>query len=220
MTSTSATTSATQSSTTQSTAVSKISGDYETFLKMLTTQMQNQDPLNPIESSDYAVQLATFSGVEQQVRTNELLETLAGKLGTNSLETLADWVGKEVRVAAPSYHDGTAGIVLSLDPPDDADRTELIVTNAAGKELERVDVTGKKGQILWPQQTGDGGEKDAGVYGFRLESWDGEEKLSNEPVTLYSTVIEAQIGDDGAQLVLNGGSKVSADKVSALRLPA
>ena len=39
------------------------SSDYETFLKMLTVQMQNQDPLNPVESSDFAAQLATFSSV-------------------------------------------------------------------------------------------------------------------------------------------------------------
>ena len=44
------------------------SSDFETFLKMLTVQMQNQDPLNPVESTDYAVQLATFSGVEQNSR--------------------------------------------------------------------------------------------------------------------------------------------------------
>ena len=51
----------------QSTAAkAMINSDFETFLKMLTAQMENQDPLNPIESSDYAVQLATFSGVEQQ----------------------------------------------------------------------------------------------------------------------------------------------------------
>ena len=55
---------------------SLIGNDFNTFLVMLTTQLQNQDPLNPIESSDYAVQLATFSGVEQQVRTNQLLQEI------------------------------------------------------------------------------------------------------------------------------------------------
>ena len=40
---------------------SNISADFETFLKMLTVQMQNQDPLNPVDSSDYATQLATFT---------------------------------------------------------------------------------------------------------------------------------------------------------------
>ena len=55
-----------------------IGSDFDTFLKLLTTQMKNQDPLNPIDSTDYATQLATFSGVEQQTRTNQLLESLSG----------------------------------------------------------------------------------------------------------------------------------------------
>ncbi len=49
-----------------------VTSDYETFLRMLTTQLQNQDPMNPMESDDFAMQLATFSGVEQQVKTNEI----------------------------------------------------------------------------------------------------------------------------------------------------
>ena len=59
---------------------SVISSDFETFLKMLTTQLQNQDPLDPVKSEDFAVQLATFSGVEQQVLTNDLLESLGAQM--------------------------------------------------------------------------------------------------------------------------------------------
>ena len=57
---------------------------------MLTTQIKNQDPLNPMEGTEFAVQLATFSGVEQQVQTNQLLARLLVamprllKLRTNS----------------------------------------------------------------------------------------------------------------------------------------
>ena len=54
----------------QGTTKPVLSSDFETFLKMLTVQLENQDPLNPVDSADYAVQLATFSGVEQQVQTN------------------------------------------------------------------------------------------------------------------------------------------------------
>jgi len=51
---------------------------------MLTVQMQNQDPLNPVDSSDYAVQLATFSNVEQQVQTNDILRELQSQMGLKS----------------------------------------------------------------------------------------------------------------------------------------
>jgi flagellar basal-body rod modification protein FlgD len=71
-----------------------ISSDFTTFLKMLTTQMQNQDPLNPIDSADYAVQLATFSGVEQSVKTNQLLESLGQQFGLLGMAQMAGWVGQ------------------------------------------------------------------------------------------------------------------------------
>lgn len=58
------------------TKASTVSADFETFLKMLTAQIQNQDPMNPIVSSDYATQLATFSSVEQQVLANSYLENI------------------------------------------------------------------------------------------------------------------------------------------------
>ena len=77
-----------------------ISADFETFLRMLTVQMENQDPLNPVESTDFAVQLATFSNVEQQVQTNDLLRELQSQLGGSGIGQIADWVGKEVRSAS------------------------------------------------------------------------------------------------------------------------
>jgi flagellar basal-body rod modification protein FlgD len=63
---TATTATATTSQTQTKTASSGLSSDFETFLKMLTTQLKNQDPMNPVDSADYAVQLATFSSVEQQ----------------------------------------------------------------------------------------------------------------------------------------------------------
>jgi len=75
--------------------------------------MQNQDPLNPVDSSDYAVQLATFSGVEQQVLTNDLLRGLAAQNGTAGLAQMANWVGMEARAVAPAFFDGAPITVLS-----------------------------------------------------------------------------------------------------------
>ncbi len=67
-----------------------ISSDFDTFLKMLKVQMENQDPLNPTDSSEYAQQLATFSGVEQAVLTNDLLTALMVQMNTTGMAQLAD----------------------------------------------------------------------------------------------------------------------------------
>ncbi len=108
-----------------------IGSDFNTFLRMLTVQMQNQDPLNPIESTDYAVQLATFSGVEQQVRANQILSQLSGQFNLLGMTQLAGWVGQEARAAGPVYYDGQP-ITLSPNPATTADSAVLVVTDAQG----------------------------------------------------------------------------------------
>ena len=107
-------------------ATSEISSDFETFLRMLTVQMQNQDPLNPVDSSDYAVQLATFSGVEQQVLTNDLLRGLAAQNGTAGLAQMASWVGMEARAVGPAYFDG-APITVAPEPASFATSAQLLM---------------------------------------------------------------------------------------------
>ena len=57
------------------------SSDFTTFLKLLTAQLRNQDPLKPLDSTEFVAQLATFSSVEQQVKTNDTLATIQQLLG-------------------------------------------------------------------------------------------------------------------------------------------
>jgi flagellar basal-body rod modification protein FlgD len=94
---------------------SAITSDFTTFLKMLTVQMQNQDPLNPIDSSDYAVQLATFSGVEQQVQTNQLLAEMTARFNQMGMSEMAGWIGQEARSNAVVTFDGDP-VTLSPNP--------------------------------------------------------------------------------------------------------
>jgi flagellar basal-body rod modification protein FlgD len=87
-------------------AASMITADFQTFLRLLTTQMQNQDPLNPMESTEFASQLAQFSGVEQQVRTNDLLTGLQAGLATQGMGQLGGWIGLEARAEMPVNFEG------------------------------------------------------------------------------------------------------------------
>jgi flagellar basal-body rod modification protein FlgD len=103
------------------TKASTVSADFETFLKMLTAQIQNQDPMNPIDSSDYATQLATFSSVEQQVLANSYLENIQSALSTSSLASVADWIGKSAKIEEKLWFDGNS-IDFEFDLPIDATR--------------------------------------------------------------------------------------------------
>ncbi len=206
-----------QQSTTAS-SNSLIDSDFETFLVMLTTQMQNQDPLNPIESSDYAVQLATFSGVEQAVRSNQLLENLVQQMGAMGMAQLAGWVGMEARAAAPVWFDGDP-VTLAPNPAAVADQAILVAYDSAGTEVSRRPITLSTAQIEWNGLMENGSTAADGLYSFRLESYLNGNIVANDQVEAYSQIVEARGENGGTILVLEGGSRISSDDVTALRAP-
>lgn len=192
--------------------------DYETFLLMLTTQMQNQDPLDPVDSSDFAVQLATFAGVEQQTLTNDLLETLNTQFGMMSMAQLAGWVGQEARAAVPVYYDG-APVTLSPNPATTADRAVLVVTDANGQLVSREELPATTYSYEWLGADAQGNPLPTGLYSLSLESYAGETLIATTPVESYALILEAQGGPGGTELLLAGGVKVAAENVTALRVP-
>lgn len=196
-----------------------LTSDFNTFLRMLTVQMQNQDPLNPIDSADYAVQLATFSGVEQQVRTNELLGSLSTQLQLSGLAEMAGWVGKEARAPMTARFDGSP-ITLSPNPVANADAAELIVKDAQGREVSRSPVPVSAEPIQWAGVRPGGTPLPNGTYSFELVSKRDGEVLRTDPVELYAVVREVRAEGGQAVLVMDGGATVPASKVTALRDPA
>ena len=193
-----------------------VTSDFDTFLKMLTVQMQNQDPLDPIDSADYAVQLATFSGVEQQVMSNELLSGISGQLLLSGLSDMAGWVGQEVRAPMPGWFDG-APITISPNPLAIADEVELVVRDAQGQEIDRQPIPVSPEPIEWAGVGPDGSPLPAGFYGFEVVSKSGGEVLSTGRAEIYATVTEVRAVEGQTVLVTEGGGTVTASSVTALR---
>ncbi len=193
-----------------------ISSDFETFLKMLTVQMENQDPLNPTDSAEYAMQLATFSGVEQQVLTNDLLESLMVQMGTTGMAQMASWVGREARAAVPGQFDGDP-ITIAPNPAAIADKVELVVTDESGAEVQRLELPTSAEPYEWQGVAEDGSPLPHGQYTFNLISYSGEEILIDEPAEIYARVTEVRAEAGETILILEGGAGVLATQVTALR---
>ena len=203
-------------STTSTKQGPQISSDFETFLKMLTTQMQNQDPLNPIDSQDFAVQLATFSGVEQQVQTNTLLQGLEAQLSLMGMSQIANWVGMEARTSNAAHFEGQP-IELHPDPTVGADRIELVVRNSGGEEVDRRSVDLSADSVVWNGIRHDGSYFPAGNYTFELANFAGGQHMSDMPIDHFATVREVRSSENGTVIVLSGGIEVPASGVTALR---
>ena len=194
-------------------------GDFDTFLKMLTTQMTNQDPLNPMEGADFAVQLATFSGVEQQARTNQLIEALSARMGLSSLSQMAGWIGKEARSPAPVWFSDQP-VTLDLAPDAGADQAVLVAYDVYGRVVSREQIGTGSGQVDWFGLDAAGAKLADGAYSFGLESWREGELIATRPVETYARVTETRLVNGEAVLVLQGGAEVPTASISALRDPA
>ncbi|MGB8811942.1 MAG: flagellar hook capping FlgD N-terminal domain-containing protein [Paracoccaceae bacterium] len=194
----------------------QIASDFETFLRMMTAQLKNQDPLNPIDSADYAVQLATFSGVEQQAKTNQLLEAIGSQFGMMGMAQMAGWVGKEARAAAPVWVTD-APVALSPNPAAGADRAVLVVKDADGTVVNRVDIAVSSDALDWQPVDIEGDPLAEGKYSFEMESYLNGEITTTTPVEAYANIIEVRGGANGSTVVLEGGIEVSIALVTALR---
>lgn len=202
-----------------STATKPKAGDYETFLRMMTVQIKNQDPLSPMSADDFAAQLATFSAVEQQTKTNDLLTQQLAQTAQNSMVQMAGWVGKEARIAAPVHFDGTHPVSLSPNPALNADRAVLVVKDAGGNEVSRIDIPVASADYEWLGLDSNGEALPEGVYELSLESYDGEELLGSTGVEYFGLIEEIRSSSSGVTALFPGGIEVSTALVSALRAP-
>lgn len=196
---------------------SVISSDFETFLNMLTAQLENQDPLDPVKSEDFAVQLATFSGVEQQVLTNELLESLLSQNGLSGLGQYAGWVGMEARAPVAANFDGSP-LTLMPKPETTAQSAMLVVENEFGTEVQRLPIPVAPEQIEWSGLLDDGVAPN-GLYSFKVESYSNGLVSNTSPVEVYTQITEARVENGEGILVTEGGVEVNATAVTGLRQP-
>jgi flagellar basal-body rod modification protein FlgD len=193
-----------------------LNSDFETFLKMLTTQMRNQDPLNPVESSDFAVQLATFSTVEQQVRTNDLLSDLGARITTLGLGQLSGWIGLEARALTPvSFHGQPVTLTASIDPL--ADAAQLVVTDAQGVVVQTQAIPPRSGRLDWTGLDPAGLPLPEGIYQISAQSFSQGEIIAERDVEVHGQITEARLEAGETVVVMENGEVIPASQILGLR---
>lgn len=193
-----------------------IDSDFNTFLTLLTTQLQNQDPLKPMESTEFVAQLASFSSVEQQIRTNDQLERIFEALGGASPAGLASWIGKEVRAATQATYSGVP-VDVGTTPNAEAERAVLTVTNDFGQVVAQREVDPAAATVSWDGRDALGTPLPNGKYSFAIESYAKDELIGTVPGEVYGKVSEVRIENGAPVLWLENGAKVATDAVTALR---
>ena len=197
-------------------AANVISSDFTTFLQMLTVQARYQDPLEPLDSTEYASQLAQFSSVEQQVRTNDLLSAISAQANGDGLSQFANWIGLDAKTTATVKFQGSQ-IPLEVAPDVTADKAFLIVRNESGDEVARTQLSLPAKEYTWDGTDENGATLPLGNYNLSVESQKNDEVIAESPASAYSQIVEVRIENGRSVLVLDSGAKVSSQDVSALR---
>ena len=193
-----------------------IEADFDTFLSLLTAQLKNQDPLKPVDSTDFVAQLAEFSAVEQQVQANSSLSDILETLKGGDITALADWLGAKVSTADATQFSGQP-ITLSLSPVSGADSAQLVVRNETGVEAARLNVDPAARSLIWVGENDLGRAPPSGRYRFALESSANGQALPVSEADAFVEVLEARLIDGQPQLTLSSGEAVSITDIDAVR---
>jgi flagellar basal-body rod modification protein FlgD len=199
------------SAASHSSKVEPRSSDFQNFLKLLTTQLRNQDPLSPLDSTQFVSQLASFSTVEQLVAANAKLDGIASKFGHSSLAGYADWIGLQAEATgAPAVNSG-APIPYRITTHSNASHIVLVARDEYGVDVSRSPAINSEGIQHW-----EGPNLPIGRYHLRAEYYDGDDLIASRPASTFSAVENVRLSGD--EILLRLASGVEVERASIIGL--
>lgn len=185
----------------------------EDFLKMLLAQLQNQDPLNPMDDTQFASQLAQYSSLEQLMNLNTSMDTSINAnyyLSQSINNTLAaTLIGKEVKLNGSSFqNDGQANTTLGYNLSTAASNVTVKIYNESGalvKTIENAPKNSGDNKLIWDFTDNDGNSVPQGKYSFQVEPKDVDSNLLSYSTYVLGKIDGVKFTENGTMLVVNGG---------------
>ncbi len=198
-------------------ALSKLSGNLDSFLKILTTQLKNQNPLEPLKTEDFTNQLVLYTQAEQQISTNSKLDQLIALNQNKVTSELLGYVGKTVEVSGNNfYYTKGETNVVKYTLPENARSATIAFYNSENKLVASFDAEKTKGTHEFTFTGGrapDGTIIDSGTFTTRVTAPDSTGK-KNLDVT-YSTInrVDGTVRENGKELLTFGKLNVNPSAV-------
>jgi flagellar basal-body rod modification protein FlgD len=204
--STSAAAATTNPSGSTTNAASGLTQNFNTFLTLLTTQLQNQDPLSPLDTNQFTQQLVSFSQVEQQIDTNSNLQNLISLQSAGASISALPLVGQQIEYNSPTASltsGGTANYVYSL--PSDAASTQVAITDSSGREVYSANLgaTAAGANVFtWDGKTTTGVQMPAGDYTLSITAKDASGSAISASVASVGTVAAVGVQNNTANFTV------------------
>jgi len=189
------------------------------FLQLLVTQMQNQDPLNPMDNSEFASQLAQFSALEQMANVNTNLDAMLKGQQTIASNQSVALIGKSVRADGNTVgiEDGTIEDI-HFDLDRDATDVNLYVYDSSGslvRSLDAGDLGAGEQTVAWDGKNQDGNVLSDGQYTFEIYAVGADDTaVGADPFILKK--IDAIGINDGKSVLISGETEIASDSIQKI----
>ncbi|BCJ89991.1 flagellar hook assembly protein [Terrihabitans soli] len=164
----------------------QIADNFQSFLQLLTTQLQNQNPLDPLDTNQFTQQLVQFAGVEQQISTNSTLAALLQVMDTSRLTGAVDYIGKQITAEGATTVLDEQSAVWNINVGSEAPQTTIVVSDAAGNQVYTQDINLTKGNNVyaWQGKSSSGQVMPDGFYTIQVVARDAK----GQPVTATTDI--------------------------------
>ena len=193
------------------------------FLQLLITQLKNQDPLSPMDNTEFTAQMATFSSLEQLFGINDNLKSLQSLQGAMNNTQAMTLIGKEVEAMGSSIQlSGGRASDMAFDLPAAASGLRVTIKNAEGAQVATIDrgvMKAGRHELPWNGTDNNGSTLVDGYYTYEVEAYDanGDPMQAN---TYARGIVNAVSMRNGITQLHVGGSRFSMNDITEIREPA
>lgn len=189
----------------------------DAFLKLLVTQLENQDPLNPTDNTEFVAQLAQFSSLEGIQNLNTSLGDMKGSMNALQEFGSASLIGKNAKAESSSFVYGGSPRKLGFSLGSDASSATLIIREPSGKAVKEIDLGQLKSgynEAEWNGTNTGGAQANQGLYSFSVEAKGADNKAIDSTTFIKGPVTGVSLG--GNQAIYIDGLEISRDLVKEI----
>lgn len=199
-------------------ATTQLAQNFDNFLRLLTTQMSNQDPLAPLDATEFIAQLAQFTGVEQAINTNVKLAELIALQKSGQAAVAVSYLGTTIEARGNTARLEAGKAEWSYTLAGNSVKTTIKILNDEGRTVRTLPGATTAGQheLLWDGLDDNGIPQFAGLYSIAIDARDAKDAPIPVQTNFVGRVTGVSFADGQVVLSVNG-AQVALENVLSVK---
>jgi len=196
----------------------QLNEDLNQFLTLLITQLENQDPLEPLDTNEFTSQLVQFASVEQQIQQNANIEQLIALQSANLVSDMVNFIGTTIEASGQVVPLENDNAEFSYTLENNANSTTISLRNEAGLTVftTQGELSAGKHNYVWDGKDGNGIKQPDGAYTVTVSSQDHEGNLLNVDNSIFGRITSAG-AENGTVTLFMGNIPTTMNEILAIK---